>query len=73
MTQELGRLLVVFGIATVVVGALLWAWPQIPWLGRLPGDIHVERPGFRFSFPIVTCLMISVVVTVVLNLIGRIR
>lgn len=73
MSQEIGRALVVFGVAMVAVGAVLWLWPHVPWLGRLPGDIHVERPGFRFSFPVVTCLVISGIVTVVLNLIGRLR
>lgn len=73
MSEEVGRALIVFGVVMIAVGAVLWLWPQVPWLGRLPGDIHVERPGFRFSFPIVTCLLISVVVTVVLNLVGRLR
>jgi len=74
MMPDLGRVLVVFGIAMVAVGAVLWAWPQASsWLGHLPGDIHVERPGFRLSFPIVTCLVISVVVSVVWSLISRLR
>jgi hypothetical protein len=59
------KLLIVLGLALLAAG-LLWPWLRRLPLGRLPGDIHVVRAGFSFSFPIVTCLVISIVVSIVL-------
>jgi hypothetical protein len=47
--------------------------PHIPWLGRLPGDIAVERPNFRFYFPVVTCVVLSLVLTGILGLVQFFR
>ncbi|MPN06141.1 hypothetical protein SDC9_153397 [bioreactor metagenome] len=66
--QELGRILVFIGIALAVAGALMWAGVGKGWLGRLPGDIQWSRGNFSFSFPIVTCLIVSAVLTVLLSL-----
>lgn len=66
--MNLGRFLFWLGLCFVVVGVLLQVAPQIPWLGRLPGDIRIERPGFRLTFPLTTCLLISVVLTLLANL-----
>jgi len=64
MTQELGRLLVVFGIILVVLGGILMAVGRLPsWLGRLPGDIVIERKNFSFYYPLATSLIISVVLS----------
>ena len=71
--MNLGRLLFWLGISFVVVGALIQIAPQIPWLGKLPGDITIERPGFRFTFPLATCILISVVLTLLGNLFARLR
>ncbi|HVP28514.1 MAG TPA: DUF2905 domain-containing protein [Myxococcota bacterium] len=68
---EIGRGLVVLGVVLVAVGALLaWA-PQVPWLGKLPGDIRIERPGGSFYFPLASCVLISIVLSLLLNLFGR--
>ena len=56
------RFLVILGAALVVVG-LAWPWLAKLGLGRLPGDIHIERDGFSFHFPIVTCVIISLVLS----------
>ena len=69
---EIGKLLVASGLILCAVGSLLWLaghW-QLP-LGRLPGDINVERPNFRFHFPIVTCLLVSAAVTLILWLLRK--
>ncbi|HLU05827.1 MAG TPA: DUF2905 domain-containing protein [Woeseiaceae bacterium] len=59
------RALIVIGILVLVVG-LLWPWvSQLP-LGRLPGDIVVSKPGFRFFFPITTMILLSIVVSAIL-------
>ena len=73
---ELGRLLLILGLAIAAAGLLLMFWDKIPGLsrlplGRLPGDINIDREGFRFSFPIVTCLIVSVVLSLLLWLFRR--
>jgi hypothetical protein len=62
---ELGKLLVVLGLALVGLGALLWAGVG-KFLGKLPGDIHVSRDNFSFHFPVVTCLLLSALLSLVL-------
>lgn len=66
----MARALVIIGIFLVVVG-LLWPWIQKLGLGRLPGDIVVERENFRFYFPITTGILISVLLSLVLWLFRR--
>jgi Protein of unknown function (DUF2905) len=68
---ELGKLLIVLGLLIATVGVLFTLGGKIPWLGRLPGDIHVERPGFSFSFPVASCLVVSVVVSLLLWFLRR--
>jgi len=58
--------MVMVGLVTAVIGALLWAGVGKSWLGRLPGDIHYTRCNFRFHFPIVTCILVSAVLTLIL-------
>ena len=69
--QELGRFLVLVGVITVVVGGLLLLAGRVPWLGRLPGDIVVRRGPVTFYFPLVTSLVLSIVLTIIINLLGR--
>lgn len=59
------RLLLVLGIAAIAAG-LAWPWLRRLPLGRLPGDIHIVREGFSFHFPIVTCIVISVLVSLLI-------
>ncbi len=68
--NPVSRILITVGIVLIVAG-LLWPVLQRIGLGRLPGDIVVERENFRFYFPIVTSLAISVLLTLVLWLINR--
>ncbi len=56
-------MLVVVGLLVVVVGAWLWSGRGFGFLGRLPGDISYENGGFRFYFPVVTCVLVSVVLS----------
>jgi hypothetical protein len=71
MTGDLGRLLVITGIILVIAGFLIATGRGIPFLGRLPGDIRIERDGFTFYFPIATGLLLSLVVTILLRLFRR--
>ena len=69
--SDIGKMLVLIGLAMAGVGALLWLGPKVPWLGRLPGDISVERPNFRFYFPLTTCIMVSLLLTLLAWLFHR--
>ena len=64
------RTLVILGVVLVVLG-LLWPWLTKLGLGRLPGDIVIERDGFRFYFPLMTSLIVSVVLTLLFWLFRR--
>ncbi len=70
---SLGRMLLGLGVLLVVVGALLLVAERFPGLrvGRLPGDIRVERGHFRFYFPLATSILLSLVLTLLLWLFGR--
>jgi hypothetical protein len=70
MSPELGRILVVIGVVLVVVGGLAMLGVRLPF-GRLPGDIAIEGERGSFYFPIVTMLVISVVLTLIVNLFIR--
>lgn len=68
---EIGKMLMVLGAVVVLLGLALWSGFGAGWLGRLPGDIRIERGTSAFYFPIVTCIIISVVVSVLLSLFRR--
>ena len=68
---EIGKVLVVFGAVILLVGLALWSGFGAGWLGRLPGDIRIERGNSGFYFPIVTCIIISIIVSVLLSLFRR--
>jgi Protein of unknown function (DUF2905) len=68
---HLGRLLIMAGVALVVVGALLVAGGRVPWLGRLPGDIVIERKNFTLYLPRTTSIILSLLLSVALWIIGR--
>jgi uncharacterized protein YybS (DUF2232 family) len=64
--NELGKVLVIVGLIMAALGALLWSGIGKDWLGRLPGDIHYTKGNFSFYFPIVTCLLLSLLLTLIL-------
>ncbi|MBW3661163.1 MAG: DUF2905 domain-containing protein [Gemmatimonadetes bacterium] len=68
---DFARLLIVFGIVTLALGVILLVGPKIPLIGRLPGDILVRREGTTIFIPIATSLLLSLVLTVLLNLFWR--
>lgn len=67
----LGKFLMSIGIVVVVVGFVLWSGFAPKWLGRLPGDIRIERAHSAFYFPIVTCIVISIVLSVLFSIFRR--
>ena len=71
LVEGLGRLLILAGAVAIALGLALLFLPRIPWLGRLPGDIVVQRERVTFYFPIVTSIVVSIVLTILLNLFFR--
>jgi len=71
--EPLARSLVIAGLVLIGLGLLLHANPSIPLLGKLPGDLRIERPGLRLYFPIVSCLVVSVVLSAALWLFSKLR
>lgn len=69
--NEIGKLLVIVGLIMAVVGAMLWSGIGRGWLGRLPGDIQYSRGNFHFYFPIATCLILSLLLTLIMWLLKK--
>lgn len=69
--NELGKWLVIAGLVLAGIGLLLWTGIGRSWLGRLPGDIHYTRGQFSFYFPVVTCVLLSVLLSFLLWLFRR--
>ena len=68
---DFGRFLIYVGLLLVLVGAVLLLAPKIPWLGKLPGDIVIKRDNFSFYFPLGTCILISLILSLLLYLFRR--
>ena len=68
---ELGKMLIIFGITIALVGLALWSGFGAGWLGRLPGDIRIERGNSAFYFPIVTCIIISIILSLIFSFFRR--
>ncbi|MEW6162358.1 MAG: DUF2905 domain-containing protein [Nitrospirota bacterium] len=69
--QYIGRFFIILGIVIAAVGGLLLLSGKIPWLGRLPGDILIQRKNFTFYFPLATSILLSLILTLLFWLIGR--
>ena len=69
--NDMAKILMIAGLALLALGALLWLGGKLPWFGRLPGDIRIEREHFKFYFPLATCLIISVLLTLLFRLLGK--
>ncbi len=68
---DLGKLLIGVGFLLVVFGAVLMLAGRLPWLGRLPGDISIQRGQWTFYFPLATSIIVSLLLTLVFWLINR--
>ena len=70
--DEIGKWLILLGVVFVAVGLVVFLLGQIPGIGRLPGDILIQRDNFSCFFPLATSILLSIVLTIVLNLVLRI-
>ena len=70
--QELGKLIVIIGVLLVIVGLVAWKMPgALGWFGKLPGDISIRKDNFSFYFPLVSCVVISVILSLLAWLFRR--
>ncbi len=66
-----GKVLILFGIIMIVVGGLFLFGSKIPFIGRLPGDIAIQKKNFSFYFPITTSIIISIILSLIMWFLGR--
>jgi len=71
--RELVKFIVIIGVIMTLVGLVMWSGFAPKWLGRLPGDIRIEREHSAFYFPIVTCVIISIVLSLLLSVFSMFR
>jgi Protein of unknown function (DUF2905) len=69
--RELGKFVVIIGVIMTLVGLVMWSGFAPKWLGRLPGDIRIEREHSAFYFPIVTCIILSILLSLLLSTFRR--
>ncbi len=70
---ELGKFLIVLGIITLGLGVFFLFWGKIPYIGKLPGDIVIKKGNFVFYFPLTTSIIVSIVLSLILYFISKIR
>jgi hypothetical protein len=71
--RDLGKFILVIGVITTLVGLVMWSGFVPKWLGRLPGDVRIEREQSAFYFPIVTCIILSIVLSLLLSIFSIFR
>jgi len=71
MMRELGKFVVIIGVIITLVGLVMWSGFAPKWLGRLPGDIRIEREHSVFYLPIVTCIVLSILLSLLLSIFRR--
>lgn len=69
----MGKLLIVIGIVCILVGLLVSYLPKIPFLGKLPGDISIQRENFKFYFPLATSIIVSIILSLLLYLYNKFK
>ena len=73
MNPQFGRYVILAGVAIVVIGIIIYFFSdKLNWIGRLPGDIRVERDNFRFYLPLTTMVIASILLTIIIQIIKRI-
>lgn len=69
--SSMGKILILFGIILIALGSVLMLGGKLPWLGRLPGDICIQKRNFTFFFPITTSILISIILSIIFILLRR--
>ena len=68
---SIAKLIIITGIVLVAIGLIIFFAGKLPYIGKLPGDIAVKKPGFTFYFPVVTFLVLSLILTIIFNVVLR--
>jgi hypothetical protein len=72
MNNDTGKYIILFGAGVMIIGIIIYFFhDKMHWIGRLPGDIRIEKENFRFYFPITTMILVSVLLTVIIRMIRR--
>ena len=69
--ETMGKWVMLIGGALVLLGGLMWLLSKVPFIGRLPGDIRIEKPGFTCLVPLASSIILSILLTIVVNVIAR--
>ncbi len=69
--QDIGKFLIITGIIIIAVGGLFLISGKLPWIGKLPGDIVIQRKNFTFYFPLATSILLSIIISFILWFLGR--
>jgi hypothetical protein len=69
--ESFGKLLITFGLILAVVGGLMLLVGKVPYLGKLPGDIYIQRKNVSFYFPLTTSILLSIILTILFSLFSR--
>jgi len=69
--SSLGKAIILLGVLLIVVGGVLLVASRVPFLGKLPGDIHIKHRNFNLYFPVTTCILLSIALTIIFNLFFR--
>lgn len=69
--NSLGKMLIFFGAILVLTGGVILMAGKVPWVGRLPGDIFIQRKKFSFYFPLTTSIIVSIILTLIFSLLNR--
>lgn len=69
--DQFGKTFMLIGFSIMIFGAILWLGGKVPGIGKLPGDIIIKRGNFTFYFPLATCILLSVILSVILALFRR--
>lgn len=74
MNQQTAKILILVGAVAIVIGLLFYFFgDKLNWLGKLPGDIRIEKENFSFYFPLATCILLSLLVTLIVKIIQWLR
>ena len=72
MNQDTGKYIVLIGFVVIIIGGLIYFFhDKLHWIGRLPGDIRVERENFRFYFPLATMILFSIILTIIIRVVRK--
>ena len=69
MNSQTGKWIIIAGVIVVIIGVIIYFFSdKLNWLGKLPGDIRIEKDNFRFYFPLVTMIIVSIILTILINI-----